>query len=164
MTEKEKYLWKKITDFELDDPESDYNFTDRLCRENEWNYEYGIRAVLEYKKFIFLICISEIPLTPSDQVDQVWHLHLLYTQSYWKEMCQEILNTEIHHGPTKGKSERQTFSNQYEITKERYRQVFKTEPPLDIWPTSENRFHYIHFVRINKQKNWIVPKTIFEKK
>ncbi|WP_196888672.1 glycine-rich domain-containing protein [Aureivirga sp. CE67] len=164
MTKEEKDLWKKIVDFELDDPDSDYNFTDKLCRENNWTYDFAIRAILEYKKFIFLVCISDFHLAPSDEVDQVWHLHLLYTYSYWTEMCKEILKREIHHGPTKGKNEKEHFTDLYEETKERYREVFKFEPPIDIWPSSQDRFHYIHFVRVNMHKNWVVPKKIFEKK
>jgi hypothetical protein len=80
-------LWKKIESFELDDPQSSFMFTDRLARENGWSIEYAIRTVSEYKRFIFLMCIAEHPLTPSDQVDQVWHLHLLYTESYWIDLC-----------------------------------------------------------------------------
>src|SRR6478735_8699456 len=88
-------LWKMIREFELDDNASPMTFTDRLAQENGWTHEFAIRAILEYKKFIFLICISNQPLTPSDEVDQVWHLHLLYTHSYWKEFCPLVLKKEI---------------------------------------------------------------------
>jgi hypothetical protein len=97
-----KTLWDKLEEFQLDDFDSTFTFTDRLCRENGWKYEYAVRVINEYKKFIFLICISDHPLTPSDQVDQVWHLHLLYTRSYWTDFCKNTLGREIHHGPTKG--------------------------------------------------------------
>jgi hypothetical protein len=83
-------LWLRIKDFELDDQDSHLTFTDRLARENGWTYEFCIRAILEYKKFIYLICLSDQPVTPSDEVDQVWHLHLIYTQSYWKEFCGKL--------------------------------------------------------------------------
>jgi len=75
-------LWNRIRRFELDDPAAAFSFTDRLARENGWPLEYALRATLEYRKFMFLLCLTEHPLTPSDQVDPVWHLHLLYTRSY----------------------------------------------------------------------------------
>jgi len=112
MTVEQKTLWDKLEEFQLDDFDSTFTFTDRLCRENGWKYEYSIRAINEYKKFIFLICISDHPLTPSDQIDQVWHLHLLYTRSYWTDFCQKTLGRQIHHGPTKGgKSEKEKFGS-----------------------------------------------------
>lgn len=163
MTTKQKILWDKIEAFELDDFESTFTFTDRLCRENGWRYEYGVRVIHEYKKFIFLICISNQPLTPSDQVDQVWHLHLLYTQSYWIEFCQKTLDREIHHGPTKGgNQEKEKFVDWYEKTKDMYTRLFKEYPQSDIWPSSKKRFETINFRRINIDRNWIIPKTLFK--
>ena len=91
MTEEQRALWLKVQTFELDDPESTFPFSNRLARENGWTLEYTLRTIEEYKKFMFLICVGGHPLTPSDQVDQVWHLHLLYTHSYWKEFCATVL-------------------------------------------------------------------------
>ena len=80
MNDQQLQLWNEIKRFELDDPEISLSFTDRLARENGWTIDYSIRTIVEYKKFMFLMTIANHPLTPSDQVDQVWHLHLLYTQ------------------------------------------------------------------------------------
>lgn len=82
MTAEQEILWNKIRTFELDDPTISLTFTNRLARENGWILEYALRTVDEYKKFMFLLCLADHPLTPSDQIDQVWRLHLLYTQSY----------------------------------------------------------------------------------
>lgn len=154
-------LWKKILDFELDDPNAALTFTDRLARENGWTLEFALRAVVEYKKFIFLICVSNQPLTPSDQVDQVWHLHLLYTHSYWDEMCEGILKRKIHHGPTKGgKSEGAKFTNWYLKTLELYKSTFHEDAPQDLWPTPEIRFKNINFQRVDKDRFWLVRKIV----
>ncbi|WP_298515968.1 hypothetical protein [uncultured Kordia sp.] len=159
MTSEQKTLWNKIEAFQLDDSQSTFTFTDRLCRENGWKYEYGVRAIHEYKKFMFLICIADHPLTPSDQVDQVWHLHLLYTRSYWTEFCQHILEREIHHGPTKGgANEKEKFNDWYEKTKELYVTIFKKNVPTDIWPSSKIRFGEKNFRRVNLHRNWVFPK------
>ena len=160
MTTTEIELWNRIEDFEIDDPESSFSFSDRLARENDWSIEYCLRAILEYKKFIFLICISPEPLTPSDEIDQVWHLHLLYTQSYWIDLCENTIYRQIHHGPTKGKEEQTRFKDQYQYTLDLYSEKFKVSPPNDIWPKSEKRFKSIHFSRVNRQKNWVIPKII----
>ncbi|MFM9988013.1 glycine-rich domain-containing protein [Flavobacterium sp.] len=159
MTDNQLKLWNAIKRFELDEPEVSLNFTDRLARENGWTIEYSLRAIVEYKKFIFLLTISNHPLTPSDQVDQVWHLHLLYTQSYWEDLCENVLKRKIHHGPTKGgDNEKDKFTDWYEKTKALYLETFKAVAPKDIWPTSEIRFSEIEFQRVNVKRNWIIKK------
>jgi hypothetical protein len=110
-------LWKKIKSFQLDHNEDSLSFSRRLARENSWSVEYTHRVIAEYKRFIFLAAISKTELTPSDQVDQAWHLHLAYTKSYWNELCAEILGVELHHLPTKGgDKEQQRFRDQYAHT------------------------------------------------
>lgn len=162
MSSEEQALWKRIKAFEISDPTAEFSFSDRLARENSWTFEYSIRTILEYKKFMFLICISECPLTPSDQVDQVWHLHLIYTESYWVDFCKNTLNKFIQHGPTKGgEIEKAKYNNSYEATKEIYKKTFEKDPPTDIWPSSEIRFGMIRFSRVNLHTNWIIPKPRF---
>ncbi|MBT1706311.1 hypothetical protein KK060_23735 [Fulvivirgaceae bacterium PWU20] len=149
----------KIQDFELDDDNSEFTFSDRLARENVWTHDFALRAIEEYKRFMFLICISNKPLTPSDEVDQVWHLHLLYTRSYWKEFCADVLEREIHHGPTKGGiKENAKFNDWYTETLQVYKQKFNTEAPEDLWPPKEKRFTPGNFVRVNTFANWIIKK------
>ncbi|MFT6922326.1 MAG: hypothetical protein ACJA1C_001328 [Crocinitomicaceae bacterium] len=158
MTESEKELWNLINSFEIDDEHSVFPFSERLARDNNWKLEFSIRTIAEYKKFIFLICITDHPLTPSDAVDQVWHLHLLYTQSYWKEFM-PLIGREIHHGPTKGGNEERTkYTNCYGMLKTRYVEVFGEEFPKDIWPSDKIRFGEINFVRVNLHRNWVFPK------
>ncbi len=161
----EMILWDKIKAFKLDDPSASFTFSDRLARENNWRLQYALRVVQEYKKFMFLICVAGHPLTPSDQVDQVWHLHLIYTQSYWRDFCQNTLGKFIQHGPTKGGSaEKAKYGNWYEKTKELYQIKFNQLPPSDIWPSSQIRFGELRFARINLHRNWVIAKPkIFKK-
>lgn len=161
MITRQKDFWEQVSRFELDDPDSAVRFSNRLCRENGWSTEYSLRAIHEYKKFMFLLCIADQPLTPSDQVDQVWHLHLLYTKSYWYSFCRDILKKEIHHEPTKGgKMEGDKFSNWYDRTKEFYQKIFDTQPPEDIWPSTEIRFKDVNFQRINLSQYWIIKRPL----
>lgn len=165
MHETQEKIWDKIRSFELDDPEAKLTFSDRLSRENGWTLEYTLRTIDEYKKFMFLVCIAEHPLTPSDQIDQVWHLHLLYTQSYWIDFCENTIGKQIHHDPTNGGTAENTkFTDWYEKTKHLYQSVWGTEAPVDIWPPSEIRFAEINFMRINLDRNWIIRKPTILKK
>lgn len=153
-------LWARIQAFQFDEGGEDLTFAQRLARENGWPPDFTNRAVEEYRRFMFLAAASGHPVTPSDQVDQVWHLHLTYTRSYWQRWCKDALQTDVHHGPTKGgPAEREKFHEWYVRTKTSYEQVFDAPPPGDIWPPSSQRFgDDIFFQRVNTKRNWIVPR------
>lgn len=145
--------------FQLDDPDSALKFSARLARENGWSREYALRVVEEYKRFVMMCCIVPGGATPSDAVDQAWHLHMIYTRSYWDEMCDDILSMKLHHGPTKGGGkESKKFDGMYTRTLDAYRETFKEEPPKDIWPPNDIRFSDIDFQRVNRRTNWVIPK------
>lgn len=71
-------------------------------KENGWSHRYAQRVMEEYKRFTFLAVVAGHPVSPSDPVDQVWHLHLSYTRSYWQDFCPNILQTPLHHEPSRG--------------------------------------------------------------
>jgi len=165
MTAVEKILWNRIENFKMDDPQSAFSFSSRLARENGWSNQYTQRVIGEYKKFIFLCWITNTGVTPSDAVDQAWHLHLTYTRSYWIELCRDTLDKEIHHNPTKGgKKEAGKFDDFYTSTFQLYREKFETEPPKDIWPDNNTRFSDINFQRVNLEKYWLIRKRPFSKR
>ena len=159
-------LWSRIEAFDIDgaDPASPspFPFVTRLARENAWPETFAQRVVNEYKRFIFLAMAAGHPVTPSDQVDQAWHLHLTYTRSYWQRLCGEVLPKPLHHDPTKGgESENAKFDDWYAKTKESYTRIFGEAPPGDIWPDAAVRFgDDLHYERINTKHHFVIPKRV----
>lgn len=163
MLMQEPILWRKLQDFELDDPNASLCFSERLARENGWTHSFTLRAIEEYKRFLYLLCVCNEPLTPSDQVDQVWHLHLIYTRSYWKDLCANVLQREIHHGPTQGgQKELMKFTDWYTQCKLRYREHFLQEPPIDLWPEASDRFNSFRFQRVDLTRYWLIKRPILQ--
>jgi hypothetical protein len=159
MNHQEQILWQKISAFEFDAKDTVFTFAKRVARENGWSPHYTKRVIKEYKRFIFLCCICNKGITPSDPVDQVWHLHLTYTQSYWMDFCEKTLAKQIHHHPTMGgNNEAIKFDNYYSYTVELYEEKFNNIPPADIWQPNKERFNDINFERVNKNKYWIIRK------
>lgn len=151
-------IWEKLQRVSFDEAGAAFSFTDRLARENGWTKSFALRVVEEYRRFAYL-AVTEGGATPSDEVDQAWHLHMTYTRHYWGAFA-EALGAPLHHEPTKGGSiEREKFSAQYEKTLKDYRRVFRTEPPADIWPPASTRFGEAPFMRrLNVRRHFIVPK------
>ena len=153
-------LWMRIRDMDIDGVDRVLPFSRRLARDNGWEQQYANRVVEEYKRFIYLLATQGEPLTPSDQVDQAWHLHLAYSQHYWDVLCGSILDRPLHHGPTEGGMDEQAkFEEWYSRTLARYEQVFGKPPPSDCWPSPEDRFRDVEaFQRVNTAQ-----KAVFDK-
>lgn len=132
-------LWEKIQNFNFDDPNSSYPFSKKLSSENNWSTPFTQKAIAEYRKFIYLCCISPNGASPSETVDKVWHLHLTYTKNYWEDFCGSVLQQQIHHHPSKGgPSEKAKHNDWYAQTLQLYENTFKTSPPAAIWPVHNN--------------------------
>ena len=160
MTLNEDPLWKRLVAFELDNIGDALSFTQRLARENGWQLGFAQRVVEEYRRFLFLALRAGHSVTPSDEVDQAWHLHLVYSRSYWDELCTQVLQHRLHHGPTRGgPAEDDRFLENYEATRASYRRCFNSEPPADIWPEPEVRFApQARWQRIDRASHWCLPK------
>jgi len=128
-------LWEKIEQFPIDDGTATLPFSTRLAKEQRWTKKFTLRAILEYKRFIFLCCVLDKGASPSKIVDEVWHLHLTYTRSYWEAFCRDTLGKELHHIPSSGGNEEDSRHMEwYKETLAQYKAFFDSDPPNDIWP------------------------------
>ena len=128
-------LWARLESMEIDPPGATTRFRHRLMQYNKWTDEFARRVIKEYRRFLYLAARAGHPVTPSDTVDQAWHLHLIYTWHYWHELCGKILRLQLHHDPSAGGTvESNKFARQYEHTIESYKATFGEAPPADIWP------------------------------
>jgi uncharacterized protein (TIGR04222 family) len=154
-------LWNRIEAFDIDgEPAPALRFVDRLAKVNSWSLRFAKQAVREYKRFVFLTMTVGRPMCPSEQVDQVWHLHLTYTRSYWQRFCGEVLNCPLHHDPTRGgKAEGRKHWAMYLDTLLAYREAFDEEPAADLWPPPDQRFgNDVAITKINRNDYLLVPK------
>jgi uncharacterized membrane protein YgcG len=128
-------LWQKISSFNMDEMEGDYNFSVRLASENGWTKYMTEKAILEYKKFMYLAAISENKVSPSEIVDIVWHQHLIFTQSY--ELFCALLGRKIEHIPsTHNPAKESQFKQAMRNTQQLYRENFGNQPE-EIWNTKD---------------------------
>ncbi len=161
MSESQRALWARLEAFSLDEPGAALPFSRRLARENGWSPAYARRVIEEYKRFVFLAMEAGHAVSPAEPVDQVWHLHLVFTESYWQRMCGEVCGRRLHHQPTKGGGhEAQKFDAMYAQTLASYRRFFGAEPPADIWTPAEQRDHAAPQLHrwVDLSRNWVLPK------
>ena len=133
-------IWLRIQGLIFDDNSDSLTFSKRLARENRWSHWFALDVIDEYKKFLYLMAVSGHPVTPSAEVDQVWHLHMIYTRLYWDDFAKHM-SFQPHHGPTRGGiKEGEKFNDWYSKTLESYRDIFEMNPPVNIWPEPSIRF------------------------
>jgi hypothetical protein len=124
-------LWEEILKFSFDHPNESYGFSIRLALKNNWTIYFTQKAILEYKKFMFLAATNNEMVSPSEIVDIVWHQHLIFTKSY-SDLC-SLLSKRIEHIPsTHNISEVEKFKKAKERTKELYEIAFGVQP-LEFW-------------------------------
>lgn len=148
-------LWTAIQQFAFDDPVATITFSRKLANKQNWSAEYTQRVIEEYRRFIFLCCISPTGASPSKEVDEVWHLHLTYTHSYWIAFCRDTLGKEIHHHPSAGGDlENHKHQQWYQQTLALYQQVFDVPPPADIWPGAASASVHVP-AAVKDNRKWI---------
>jgi uncharacterized protein (TIGR04222 family) len=160
MNTKHVELLQRLEQFQMDSPEASLPFSARLARENHWSPTYARRVIAEYKRFAFLAIAAGHPVSPSEVVDQAWHLHLTYSENYWKVFCPEILGQPFHHHPTRGgENEHEKFQDWYARTLKSYELYFNEPAPADIWPSATTRRAEKHdFIRVDRTKTWVISK------
>jgi len=133
-------LWRRIEAHPFEATDQADDLTRRLARDKDWPLDFARGAVAEYRRFGFLCRIADAPMTPSEEVDEVWHLHLLYTRDYWGTWCGEALGAPLHHDPTRGGTQQAAyFLARYAATLAAYERWFGP-PPETYWPGARERF------------------------
>jgi len=158
MNDHDRALLGRLMAMRIEPAGARLGFVARLARENGWTADHAGRVMTEYRRFLFLAATTGLEVTPSDAVDQAWHLHLAYSQHYWGVLCGNILGVPLHHGPTEGgRAERTRYDVQYRATLDSYRAAFGEAPPVDIWPDAATRFAPQRFERVDRSCHWVVP-------
>lgn len=151
-------LWQRIAahPFETGDR---LDFLRRLAREKCWPLPFARGAVEEYRRFAFLCVGAATQMTPSEEVDEVWHLHLIYSRDYWDVWCTDVLRARLHHDPTPGGAAAQArYRQQYAATLACYEAAFGS-PPEAFWPGTAARFRRApRFRGVDTDRVLILPR------
>ncbi len=155
-------LWQRIDAHHIGPADASLTFAARLARENLWSLAEAERVIEEYRRFCYLAMTAGHEVTPSDAVDQAWHLHLTYSRDYWEMFCPLVLCADLHHGPTSGGPvEAGRYYRQYAATLAAYEVVFGEVPPEAIWPAAHRRFNVDpRGVRVNLSTGIVISRRV----
>ncbi|MES2773707.1 MAG: hypothetical protein V4722_05960 [Bacteroidota bacterium] len=127
-------LWGHVKELFGGDGSSSRAFAAKIARKHNWPGRMALKAVFEYKKFVYLGVVSDFEVTPSKAIDIVWHEHILFTKGY-RDFCNSVIECPFDHNPELVPIQDQTgrFSAQFIDTLNLYKNEFGIIPPEDIW-------------------------------
>jgi hypothetical protein len=127
-------LWAALSRMTIDPPEPGLPFEAALAARNGWTRDFAERVTGEYRRFLYLAAVAGFEVTPSQTVDEAWHLHLSWPH-YHKVLCSGIVGRELEHRPGTGTPEDEArHRRQYEETLASYERAFGRPAPEDVWP------------------------------
>lgn len=156
-TDPDRALWARIASHDFEPAGASLSFAGRLARDHGWSLAQARAAIDEYRRFCFLALRAGHEVTPSEEVDEVWHQHLAYSRDYWQVWCREVLRRDLHHGPTLGgPAEGRRFAGQYAETLAAYEAWFGPPPP-GLWPGTAERFGRPRFHVVDRATHVVLP-------
>jgi hypothetical protein len=71
----------------------------RQLMHDGWTRQQTMYAISRYLMFLFLVYLHpQMLLVPTQEIDRVWHCHILHTRKYFQD-CQRLFGRFIHHEP-----------------------------------------------------------------
>lgn len=158
-TEVARGRWQRIRDHAFEDARAPLDFTAKLAREQGWSRGEARAAIEEYRRFCFLATQSGEAVVPGVEVDEVWHLHLIYSEDYWQRFCPEVLGFAFHHHPGGlAHGDATHYRRRYAETLADYEHWFGP-PPERWWPATSERFCAPQrYCRVDRARVWLIPK------
>jgi hypothetical protein len=89
-------LWSNIEQLNL------VLISDRMLIKHKWTQERTVTAIDGYRKYLYLTQVFQNPISPTSDVDSIWHEHILHTNKYAID-CQKVFGKFLHHFPTPSK-------------------------------------------------------------
>lgn len=164
MQYKEYPVWKMLSSFPFDAPNSIETFPDRLTRLGGWDPEQTQLIINEYKRFLFLCATKEYMIVPSKAIDMAWSIHMEYYPLSFRQLCQFIPVQNIRREKFyKSESDDdQWIFTHYMQTKVIYVETFFEKAPVSVWGMYEDEFeeHFNVIVNLGKDKTVSVDARI----
>lgn len=79
---------------------------ERVMREKGWTRRMAEVTAQFYKNFLYLSKkYEEYTFNPSTQIDEMWHVHIIFTKDY-HEICEKVFGHYFHHTPLEHANDR----------------------------------------------------------
>jgi hypothetical protein len=94
----------------------------KLVYEYGWNLEKALLVEAQYKTFLFMTLTLSEAVVPTQEIDEMWHNHILDTRLYALH-CKEVFGRFIDHFPyfgVRGGNDAQLLKESYKDTVQKF--------------------------------------------
>ena len=126
-------LWGRLSAFEFDDIGATAPYSTKLAVAEQWTDAFTAQVIEEYRKFLYLIQVTDAPLVPPLAVLRAWQMHLTFSRNYWDRLCADVLGRPLHYDPIQNNDDLLGYRIRYEDARRLYEREFGTPPPGEIW-------------------------------
>lgn len=123
------------------------NIKKQCIKQYNWSDNYVDNVIFEYIRFLNLRNLDE-KLSPSDDIDKVWHTHILNTKLYY-EYCQTNFNKFIHHDLNDA-DDQQARKIRLDNSIKKYNEIYGPIKYPDVWEkiimNSDNKKIYVKII------------------
>jgi hypothetical protein len=116
----------------------------------QWTKLQTTRAIARYLGFLYLVGqYPHLQLVPTQEIDQVWHQHILDTHKY-AEDCQHLFGRFIHHFPylgMRGETDRKDWQRAYALTQVLFLKHFGLDLVIGAAPSDCEPLHSMRACR-----------------
>ncbi len=95
----------------------------KLVHECDWTLEKALLVEAQYKTFLFMTLTLSEAVVPTQDIDEMWHNHILDTRLYALH-CKEVFGRFIDHFPyfgVRGGNDAQLLKESYKDTVQKFR-------------------------------------------
>lgn len=98
---------------------------EKIIESKGWSLDKVNNAVQDYKRYMALTKIlSGYQLVPNEEIDEIWHMHILDTRQYMID-CENLFGEYLHHYPYFGMLD-ESNKNQWLETQNLSENIWKT--------------------------------------
>ncbi|MEO0913544.1 MAG: hypothetical protein AAFY59_11225 [Pseudomonadota bacterium] len=131
---RDKALWFRLQGYPLGGLADGYLHSRAFAAETGWKPAYTEAVVEEYRKFLYLACVSDGAAMPPPDVDYLWSLHRERSrETYIEALCVGVLDKLVKHPGTSGKLSKSAFKRHFSATRKLYQEEFGEAPAPAVW-------------------------------
>lgn len=98
-----------------------------------WSKEKVEQIEVWYRRFLYIrLHEKEAVLVPTNDIDEFWHIHMLYTKQYYND-CKKIFSCIVQHNPTvePSKEENDLFLKNFKNSLELFQKYYNEIPNIE---------------------------------
>lgn len=132
-------------------------------KQYKWSDSYAQAVLEEYQRFMHIRAL-DFGTSPTDPIDQLWHIHILYTENYY-DYCMKKFGKFIHHSPDMSLDQK---ARQARIRKtiKIYSQLYPSILYPEIWNINTELINLnkcsdqLETIKIKIEYTWAIPSDV----